>query len=72
MTNFLSDRKQRVVLNSQNSTWTNFEAGVFQGSILEHIPFLAYINYLSDHLTTKPNLFADETSLFSVINDKHL
>ena len=71
LTNLLSDRKQRVVLNSQHSTWTNFDAGVVQGSILEPILFLTYINDSSDNLTTKPKLFADETSFFSVINDQH-
>ena len=34
LADFLKDRKQRVVLNGQNSTWVNFEAGVPQGSIL--------------------------------------
>ena len=32
--NFLEERKQRVILNGQQSTWTNVEAGVPQGSIL--------------------------------------
>ena len=34
LTNFLNDRKQRVVLNGQHSKWANIEAGVPQGSIL--------------------------------------
>ena len=38
---------------------------------VEPILFLTYINDLSDNLTTKPKLFADETSLFSVIDDQH-
>ena len=29
---FLSNRKQRVVLNGKYSSWTNIEAGVPQGS----------------------------------------
>ena len=36
---FLKDRKQRVVLNGQNSTWVNVEAGVPQGSFLGPLPF---------------------------------
>ena len=31
---FLKERKQRVVLNGQVSTWKNINAGVRQGSIL--------------------------------------
>ena len=38
--NFLKDRKQRVVLNDQISTWINVKAGVHQGSILGSLLFL--------------------------------
>ena len=66
---FLSFRKQRVVLNGQVSQWTNIEAGVSQGSILGRLLFLIYINDLSDDLSTNAKLFADDTSLFSVVRD---
>ena len=36
---FLSDRKQRTVLNGQASTWGNVSAGVPQGSILGSLFF---------------------------------
>ena len=65
----MSNRKQRVVLNGKYSSWTNIEAGVPQGSILEPLFFLIYINDLSDNLITNPKLFADDTSLFSIVHD---
>ena len=34
--------------------------------------FLIYINNLPDNLILNSNLFHDDGSLFSVINDKHL
>ena len=34
ITDFLYQRKQRVVLNGQHSSWTNVEAGVPQGCTL--------------------------------------
>ena len=69
LTDFLKDRKQRVVLNGQNSSWANVEAGVPQGSILGPLLFLIYINDLPDNLSTNVKLFADDTSLFSVVHD---
>ena len=66
---FLSFRKQRAVLNGPVSQWTNIEAGVPQGSILGPLLFLIYINDLSDDLLTNAKLFADDTSLFSVVRD---
>ena len=71
LADFLKDRKQRVVLNGKNSTWVNVEAGV-QGSILGPLLFLIHINDLSENLVSNPKLFADDTSLFSVIFDKDL
>ena len=71
LTNFLIDRNQRVVLHGQHSKWTNIEAGVPQGSVLDPLLFLIYINDLPDNLISNPKLSADDTSLFSVINDKH-
>ena len=48
---FLSKRKQRVVLNGQNSSWTKVYAGVLQGSILGPLLFSIYVNDLWDSLT---------------------
>ena len=57
------------MLNSQNSSRTNVHAGVPQGSILGPLLFLIYINDLSDNLISNAKLFADDTSLFSVVHD---
>ena len=64
---FLSFRKQCVVLNGQVYQWTSIEAGVPQGSILGLLLFFISINDLSDDLSTKAKLFADNTSLFFVV-----
>ena len=60
----MSNRKQRVVLNGQNSSWTNVHAGVPQESILGPLLFTIHINDLLDNLSS-----ADDTSLFSVVHD---
>ena len=66
---FLKYRKQRVLLNGQNSSWNWISSGVPQGSILRHLLFLIYINKLSDGLSSNRKLLADDTSLFSVLHD---
>ena len=66
---FLYCRKQRVVLNGQNSSWENVNAGVPQGSILGPLLFLIYINDLSNGVSSNCKLFADDTSLFSVVHN---
>ena len=66
---FLDARKPRVVLNGQYSLWASVKAGIPQGSILDPLFFLIFINDLSDNLVSNSKLFADDTSLFSVVQD---
>ena len=66
---FLYNGTQRVILNGQYSSWAKGEAGVPQGSILGPLLLLIYINDLSDNLASNPKLFADDTSLFSVVKN---
>ena len=66
LSDFLRNRKQRVTLNGQSSSWTKVNAGVSQ---LRYITFLIYINDLPDGLSSNAKLFADDTSLFSVVHD---
>ena len=61
-----------MVLNGQTSDWANVKAGVPQGSILGPLLFLIYINDLPNDLKTNAKLFADDTSIFSIVNDVNL
>ena len=68
---FVSCRKQGVVLNGQHSSSDNVTAGVPQGSILGPLLFPIYVNDLPNNLSSNCKLFADDTSLFSVVNNIH-
>ena len=57
LTDFLRNRKQRVILNGQKFGG--------QVSILGPLLFLIYINDLPDKFQCNPKLFADGMSLFS-------
>ena len=67
--NFLKNRKQRTVLNGQCSGWGDISAGVPQGSILGPLFFLVYINDRTMDLKCNVKLFADDTSLFTTVQD---
>ena len=69
--NYFSDRFQSVILNGQKSSWRPVKAGVPQGSILGPLLFLVYINDLPNELKSSVNLFADDTSLFTIVKDKN-
>ena len=66
---FLANRQQRVVLNGKSSCWSSITAGVPQGSVLGPLFFLTYINDLVDNISSEAKLFADDTSLFTVVYD---
>ena len=59
---YLANRKQRVVLNGKSSEWA-------QGSVLGPLFFLVYINDLIDNVNCDIKMFADNTSLFSCVDD---
>ena len=66
---YLDSRRQRVVFNSKTSDWKNIDAGVPQGSILGPILFLIYINDIVDDIHSKIRLFADDTSLYLIVDN---
>ena len=69
--NYLAGRLQRGVLNGQSSSLRLLLAGVLQGSTLGALLFLIYINDLSSKMKSNAKLFADDTSLFTIVKDKN-
>ena len=66
---YLQDRKQRVVLPGASSNWSSVQAGVPQGSILGPLLFLLYINDIVEDIHSSIRLFADDTSLYIIVED---
>ena len=62
---YLSNRTQRVALSNIGQR----KAGVPQGSVLDPL-FLVFINDIADGMTGLGRLFADDTSIGYIANDK--
>ncbi|MEW8545280.1 MAG: reverse transcriptase family protein, partial [Candidatus Thiodiazotropha sp.] len=66
---YLSGRRQRVVLGGSTSEWMPVQAGVPQGSILGPLLFLIYINDIVNEINSSIRLFADDTSLYIIVDN---
>ena len=66
---WLINKRQRVVVDGQVSNWKYVSSGVPQGSVLEPILFVIYINDLDDEVTSNGSEFADDTSVQTIKRD---
>ena len=60
---WLTDRRQCVVVDGEVSNWKSVLSGVPQGSVLGHLLFLIYTNELDDNITSNILKCADNTSV---------
>ena len=67
---FLVGRTQKVRVKRSLSKAINATSGLPQGSILGPIPFLLYINDLPHTINAKHNIFADDTNIYSRIENE--
>ena len=65
---FLKDRKQKVIINGEESAWADVLSGIPQGSVLGPALFLIFINDLPDSIANFVKIFADDTKVYSTIS----
>ena len=65
---FLSGRKQRVVIYGETSQWVKVMSGVPQGSVIGPCLFLIYINDIANNMSSQVSIFADDTKIFRRIS----
>jgi hypothetical protein len=70
LNSYFSNRTQRVVIKDALSNIAQLKAGVPQGSVLGTLLFLVFINDIADGMTGLGRLFADDTSIGHIANDK--
>ena len=64
---YLSNRRQCVVINGEKSNYREVTSGIPQGSVIGTLLFLLFINDLPDNIVNLIKLFADDTKLFARI-----
>ena len=69
LSNFLSNRVQRVLVNGCSSDWVGVQSGVHQGSVLGPLLFILYVNDMPDLILSNMRMFADDTKIYSVIRN---
>ena len=61
---FLTDRRQRLVINDSRSSWADVTSGIPQGSVLGPMLFICYINDMPSSVQPSIYLFADDAKLY--------
>ena len=66
---WLTHRRQRVIVDGEISNWKSVLSGVLQGSVLGPTLFLIYIDDFEDDISSKVLKFADDIKVFRKVTN---
>ena len=69
--NFLSNRKQRVIVDGVSSNVVPVTFGVPQGTVLGPLLFLIFINDMTESITSSVKLFSDDCLVYYTIHSSN-
>ena len=61
---FLTERRQRVIVQGSKSEWVSVDSGIPQGSVLGPTLFLIYVNDVPEQMQSAVKMFADDVKMF--------
>ena len=64
LSSFLTQRRQRVILGGESSSWVKVRSGVPQGTVVGPLLFLIYLNDLPQGISSSIRLFADDCVVY--------
>ena len=65
---FLTERRQKVMVNGTGSSWARVRSGVPQGSVLGPLLFIIFINDMPETTSSTIKLFADDAKVYHKIH----
>ena len=56
-------------MNRISSEWIEVTSGVPQGSVLSPLLFILYVNDITDGVQSTPEMFADDSKIYKIIQN---